>query len=189
VVDAGNPSVFVPGEAVGLGARELVQGEVDGDAVAALVHIRGHVAARLGLVDDPAEAERVTPALPKVYAVHAPCDYVDRAGRPVDARSVSLVGSGLSMGRPHPAYAVTAAVCTATAACLPGTVVARLAAPDGDGTVRIGHPSGVIEVGIDVDADEPGEPRLLSARIERTARRLASGVLYVPRATVAEVPA
>jgi 2-methylaconitate cis-trans-isomerase PrpF len=64
VVDAGNPSVFVPGEAVGLGARELVQGEVDGDAVAALVHIRGHVAAQLGLVDDPAEAERVTPALP-----------------------------------------------------------------------------------------------------------------------------
>jgi 2-methylaconitate cis-trans-isomerase PrpF len=145
--------------------------------VARLVAIREAAAERLGLVADRARAADETPAVPKVYAVQAPVDYVDSLGREVRASETTIAGRGLSMGRPHGAYATTVAVATAAAARLPGTVVAEHATA-ATGDVRIGHPGGVMRVEVDVDRSR-GEPVLRRAAIERTARRIMAGVVYV----------
>jgi 2-methylaconitate cis-trans-isomerase PrpF len=68
------------------------------------------------------------------------------------------------------------AVATATATRLPGTLVAEHASAPaaGEPDVRIAHPGGVMRVEIDV-----GEARLRRAGIERTARRIMAGLVYV----------
>ncbi|MBA2448095.1 MAG: hypothetical protein H0V51_08720, partial [Chloroflexi bacterium] len=67
-----------------------------------------------------------------------------------------------------------AAICTAVAASLDGTLVREVARPV-DGTVRIGHAAGVLEIGVEV---ESGQVRSVSTY--RTARRIMDGRIYVP---------
>jgi hypothetical protein len=111
--------------------------------------------------------------------VHEPVDFVDALGRQVRAAGTTVAGRGLSMGQPHRAYATTVAVATATAARIPGTLVAEHAAGGaGDPDVRIAHPGGVTRVEVDVDLSD-GKPVLRRAAIERTARRIMAGVVYV----------
>jgi 2-methylaconitate cis-trans-isomerase PrpF len=166
IVDAANPTVFVAAAAVGLGGT-AVPGELGGRALARMRAIREAAGRRLGLD---------SPGIPKVYAVDTPGDRAD----------VDLVGRGLAFGAPHAAYATTVAVCTAAASRIPGTVVsdqvpdARRGAPE----LRIGHPSGVLSVQVAVDVSG-GEPMLRRAAVERTARRIASGLAYVPRSVLA----
>ena len=45
--------------------------------------------------------------------------------------------------------------------------------------VRIGHPSGVIEIEIDIANSENG-PQLKLAAFGRTSRRIMEGFVYVP---------
>lgn len=185
IVDAGNATVFVRASELGVEGRNLLEQPLSPAVISTMLALRGIAAVRLGLVARAADAERVSPALPKVYAVDRACAYTTRNGTDVPAGSVTVVGCGLTMGREHPAYAVTVAVCTATAARLPGTVVADV--EDGNGNVRVGHPSGVTEIGVEVHGSGP-EATLGTARLVRTARRISSGVVFVP-ATLLDGPA
>jgi 2-methylaconitate cis-trans-isomerase PrpF len=180
IVDAGAPSVFVAARDLGLEGEQFVARPLDAATVERLANIRAAAAERLGLVADRTRAASESPAIPKVYAVHEPVDFVDSLGRAVLAAETTLVGRGLSMGRPHGAYATTVAVATATATRIPGTVVAEQAAVRGadERDVLIAHPGGVTRVEIDVDLSA-GEPRLRRAGIERTARRIMAGLVYV----------
>jgi hypothetical protein len=67
--------------------------------------------------------------------------------------------------------------CTAVAARIPGTTVADVTRP-GDGLLRIGHTSGVMEV---VGRVSPVGTawRVDQASYDRTARRLAEGQVFV----------
>jgi 2-methylaconitate cis-trans-isomerase PrpF len=185
IVDAGNPVVFVAANDLSLKVDALLGDSFDCDLLETLEAIRGVAAVRLGLVEKAARAAGESPAIPKVYLVHEPVDFVDRFGRLVPGSELTLVARGLSMGRPHAAYAITVAVCTATAACIPGTVVAvRARRNSGEHDVRIGHPSGITPVEVEVDATLREDPELVRARVERTARRLMAGVSYVPAAVL-----
>jgi 2-methylaconitate cis-trans-isomerase PrpF len=131
-------------------------------------------------VTDPATAGLETPAVPKVAIVGPPAAYrtLGRAG--VDASEVDLVSRVISMGRAHRAYALTAAMCLAIAARIPGTVAHEAAvhlAAGGD--VRIGHPSGVLAVAAAVAGDATGGPSVRSVSVYRTARRLMEGFVLV----------
>lgn len=81
----------------------------------------------------------------------------------------------------HKAHAVTGAVCVASACALPGTVARNLVRP-GDfkaGVVRIEHPSGAIEVDLQVTGQ--GEAMdVTRAALLRTARRIFEGNVLVP---------
>jgi 2-methylaconitate cis-trans-isomerase PrpF len=88
------------------------------------------------------------------------------------------------MGRPHRTLAVTGSICLAVAARLPGTVVAQLALPREREAVRIGHPAGALRVEISIDGET-----IHRAAIERTARRILEGTLYVPASVLAQSPA
>lgn len=65
-------------------------------------------------------------------------------------------------------------MCLAAAIRLPGTIPADTARGTGN-TVRIGHPKGVIQVGIDTDAEETS---IQSVSIDRTAQLLMSGTAF-----------
>ena len=81
----------------------------------------------------------------------------------------------------HKAHAVTGTICVASACAIDGTVASRLAplgkAPQG--VVRIEHPSGMIDVDLDVLLDG-SEAVVRRAALIRTARRLFQGEVLVP---------
>ena len=54
----------------------------------------------------------------------------------------------------HHAIPGTGAVAVAAAAAIPGTVVSQIASAASDGRLRVGHPSGIVEVGADVSRIE-----------------------------------
>jgi 2-methylaconitate cis-trans-isomerase PrpF len=180
LVDAGNPGVFVEASVFGLTGIEM-PAELSDDLLARMELVRSAAAVRLGLVDRADRAAEVTPAVPKLYMMSSPADYTDLAGRPVKADRISIVGRGLIMRKPHQAYAATIAVCTATAALIPGTIVERLARKDDKhpGRIYIAHPSGVLMAEARLEWID-GVPELRRGAVERTARRLMDGTVYVP---------
>src|SRR5258708_7267189 len=183
LVDAANPVVFVKAQDLKLRGTETAA-EIDSrpDLLALFEEIRGKAAALLGLVDEWQDAATLTPGVPKVALVAAAQFYTDLYGRTVMEHQIDVVARILSMGRTHPAYALTGAIATGAAAALPGTVVQQLAGSvqAKHMAVRIGHPSGIIEVEIETEQKGEDIPHVLRASASRTARRLAEGMLYLP---------
>jgi len=98
------------------------------------------------------------------------------------ARRTQLVARIVNPERVHKAFAVTGAMNLAAAAGIPGTVVAEMLdqpLPPQGGVFRIRHPQGVITPEVEFSTD-PGSPGIRSIRIERTARRIMDGFVYVP---------
>jgi 2-methylaconitate isomerase len=182
LVDAANPVVFLrPGD-LGLRGPEMPD-QVDGDpaVLAKIEAVRAHAAVRFGLVKTPEDATATSPGVPKVAFVSSPATYISARGGRVAADEIDLVGRIMTMGRLHRTYALTGAICTAVAAQIEGTLVHAAARPGEPGarTVRIGHPSGVIEVGAEVRRRD-GEWIVDRVITRRTARRLMEGVALVP---------
>jgi 2-methylaconitate cis-trans-isomerase PrpF len=182
IVDAGNPTVFVHPRNFGLSGTELPD-QLTPEILARAERVRAAGAERLGLVDSAADATRVTPAVPKLYMVSEPTDYADVGRRQISASEIDITGRGLSMQVPHRAYAGTVAICTAAAALVPGSVVADVVrrAEGSRRRLRIGHPSGVMGVEAEVVEGPDGKPMVTVAAIERTARRIMEGTVYVSR--------
>lgn len=94
---------------------------------------------------------------------------------------VDLVARIISLGRAHGAYPITGAVGTAGAAEIKGTLVREVISPEraGRATIRIGHPSGSVEVKTEF-LGEGAECEFLAATVYRTARRIMDGHIYLP---------
>ncbi len=172
IVDLASLCVFFHAASVGLGGAE-VPDEVTADHVAAVMAVKDATSELLGL---PPGALTPIPA-----AVSSPADYVSFGkGEQIAASDVDLVARVIG-GRPpmlHKAYPGATAACTAVAARIPGTVVAEVAQQRDETTVRIGHTSGVMNVGVAVTPVGDGW-RVERATYERTARRLAEGKAFI----------
>ncbi|HEX2501924.1 MAG TPA: PrpF domain-containing protein [Methylomirabilota bacterium] len=182
LVDATNPMVFVRAKDVGLDGTERPE-ELDArpGLPARLEAIRAAAAVRMGLARTPEDAARTSAAVPKVAVVAPPAGYRTLAGTPVEPHAVDLVARVVSMGKAHRAFALTAAMCLAVAARIPGTVPHEAAAlPGAAGDVRIGHPSGVLPVAAAVARASDGTPVVQTVTVYRTARRLMEGTVLVP---------
>src|SRR3546814_17078967 len=94
--------------------------------------------------------------MPKIGIVARPRSYETLSGRTVAVGDADLVVRMISVGQPHRAIQLTAAICAAVAARLPGSVPQTLASA-GDGPIRIGHASGVVVVDAKVDGTARGE--------------------------------
>jgi 2-methylaconitate cis-trans-isomerase PrpF len=178
LVDCANAMVFVKASALGLSGLEGPK-EIDSDRklLDKLEHVRGAAAVAMGLATDPQQALVKSPAFPMLALVTAPADYqAFGSGQRVNAEDVSFVSRLMFMQCLHKTYAGTGAAATGAAACLPGTVVheTRAQRPQWGDRVRIGHPSGVIEVEARV---ENGSVK--RAAFSRTARRLMEGYALV----------
>jgi 2-methylaconitate cis-trans-isomerase PrpF len=105
-------------------------------------------------------------------------DYESLSDTVIPAERIDLLGRMMSMQRPHPAYALTGAMCTAAAAAIPGTIVREVCRQGADfRRLRIGHPGGVLEAGVEC-VQGPGGPLIQSAYGFRTARLLMKGIAY-----------
>lgn len=181
IVDAATPAVFVRASDLGLSfADPLERLETDAGLARRLERLRAHAAVAAGLAETPEEATSTVRSVPKL-AVVDPADGVDLAVR------------ALTMGRAHRAVQLTSGICLAAAAALPGTVVrdclARNLDPTGEGSaLRVGHPSGVMELRVRASA-QPHGWRLESVTASRTARRLMEGSVFVPAPSEAAVAA
>jgi 2-methylaconitate cis-trans-isomerase PrpF len=179
IIDAATPFVFVPAEQLGLSGTELPEELAANTALFVLLEkLRLRAAAAIGLEG------RSAGNIPRVAIVSAPRDYIASTGVVVAGDEVEIVVRQLAMGRPHRTLAVTGSICLAVAARLPGTVVAQLALPREREAVRIGHPAGALRVEISIDGET-----IHRAAIERTARRILEGTLYVPASVLAQSPA
>lgn len=119
--------------------------------------------------------------LPHPVSVIAPEDYVDYiTKKSVRSEDVSFVARRVGVPPPclHKAFAATGAVCTTDAANIAGTLVHEVTRTFDDGVVRIGHPTGVFAVRIQL----AGDGEIIEASYSRTARRIMEGTVYVREA-------
>ena len=181
LVDAANPSVFVKAADIGLTGLEL---PADCDTNPRILEVMEEIRVRAGVMMGLAKnVEQVGPAVPKVAFVAPAQDYPDSEGKIITAGEVDLVARTKAMAEMHKTYAVTGGICIATAAMIEGTVVSDICGAQAKktGEVRIGHPSGVLEVFVDVKNSVETGWTLLQAGVCRTARPIMEGEVYVSR--------
>lgn len=166
LIDFASPLVFVPALALGkTGHESKKELDADSELKARLESIRLQLAEKAGLGD---VREKV---LPKIALVASP------AGESVIASRYFTPWSC------HSAYAVTGALCLSAASVIPGTVVHALARPNRDDPylVTIEQPAGKLDIRLQIEGDlQVAAPRIISAGLIRTARKLFKGNVLLP---------
>lgn len=181
--DVANPCVFVPAAQLGLSGNELPR-QISADA--ALIHTIAEIQARAGQMFGLWSDWRSVrlPGLPLCVMVARPDDYIAADGTPLRGADMDLRARLVFLGKCHDSMAGTGSMCTAAASRIPGSVVNQAL---GDPTtpspaLRIGHPLGVMHVRVEASAAAaPTDIRYPVLGLARTARRLMSGAVYVPR--------
>ncbi|MGX8687478.1 MAG: PrpF domain-containing protein, partial [bacterium] len=120
------------------------------------------------------------PAVPKVGFITKPASYRDIEGGDTKAEDMDLCARVISVFKCHKACPLTSASSISVAAFLDGSIVQKvLGVPAaGQTTVRIGHPSGVMTMVPTVEK-EGEEVRVPGVAVQRTARRIMDGYVYV----------
>lgn len=166
LIDFAAPLVFVPAQALGkTGHESKKELDADSELKGRLESIRRQVAEQAGLGD---VREKV---LPKIALVASP------AGQAVIASRYFTPWSC------HSAYAVTGALCLSAASLIPGTVVHSLARPNEEDPylVTIEQPAGKLDIRLQIEGDlRDSSPRIVSAGLIRTARKLFTGNVLLP---------
>jgi len=181
LVDAATPMVYVAASALGMTATERPEAL---DADASLKHrlemIRRAGAVRMGLANRP---EDVAFASPRIAVVAAPAAFTGLDGSHVAIDDQDITVRVISSGDAHRASPLTSAMCLAVAAEIDGTIPNLFAGDCNSANgadLRIGNPSGVLNVGADVAREKDGAWRAISARSYRTQRRLMEGAVILP---------
>jgi 2-methylaconitate cis-trans-isomerase PrpF len=161
MIDAGAPVVIVRAEELGLDTSRydswLAGVELQLDT---LEQIRRQAAVRMGLASTTAAAAR---AIPKLAIAAVPA-------QPDPDCDINVMM--LSMGRPHPALAITGSIALTLAARTAGTVLHAI----GGDTLKLRTPAGVIETWTE---DHDGT---MLVGVDRTARTIATTIIHVPEA-------
>ena len=156
IIDAANPLVFARAKDLGLTGKELPE-ELNADAekLELLEKVRGMAAVKLGLIEDYTKSAWETPGIPKMTFVAEPEAYINIDGKEIKKEEIDLLSRMMSMQKTHPSYAMTGAMCTAAAMVVKGSIVNQVCADDIDTQfIRIGHPGGILECGVDYREDE-----------------------------------
>jgi 2-methylaconitate cis-trans-isomerase PrpF len=181
IIDAANPVVLVPAEAIGLTGTEIDEIDAGQDIKNTLEAIRCKAAVLIGLAASEAEATRRSQAVPKIAFVAPPRSYTDTGGRTVDEDAIDITARIMSMGTLHRSYAVSGGIATVGAAMIPDTVAHDLVTAEARqrDLLRIGHPGGIIDLGAVIDL-QGRDCVYREALVGRTARRLMEGYVLVP---------
>ena len=184
LIDAATPFVFINAADIDATGSELPEDlKANERLMTILEEVRGWAATVLGLVSKAEQARSESPNIPRVVMIASPTSYRTIDGCDVAAADIDICVRQLAMQRPHKALAVTGAVCTAVACSIPGTVVAD-AVRETSTDIRLGHPSGVLRVASTIENDINGNPVVKGACIERTARLIMDGAVFVRRRKV-----
>ena len=181
ILDVSNPMVLVRAQDIGMTGTEL-PAEVDANKRVSelLEKIRGTAACMMGFASSLEDAVANSPAVPKVGFFTTPATYTDISKQTVEAGSMDLCARVISVFKCHKACPLTSASSISVAAFLPGSIIYKeIGAPkEGQQTVRIGHPSGVMTMYPHI-REENGEYVLPGVAVQRTARRIMDGTLYI----------
>jgi len=182
LLNAGNPTIFLNADQVGLKGTET-QDQVNGDAelLARCETIRAHCTVAMGLAASPEEATRLRPHTPKLCFVAQPQAYQAAGGKQVQPSDIDVIARILSMGKLHHAITGTGAVAVAVAAALDGTLVNQIVGDIGDRQVRMGHTAGSVAVGAKT-VFQDGAWVVEKAVMSRSTRRLMEGWVRIPEA-------
>lgn len=182
ILDVSNPMVLVRAEDIGVKGTEL-PGEINGDAALCelLEKIRGTAACRMGFARDLKDAEENSPAVPKVGFVTAPRNFTAIDGKNQAAEEMDVCARVISVFKCHKACPLTSASSIAVAAALEGSLVwSVMRKASSQGRVRIGHPSGVMTMYPEI-CTKDGEIQVPSVAVQRTARRIMDGTVYIKK--------
>jgi len=146
-----------------------------------LEEIRQEAGVRAGIAS---RAQDVPVGAPKVILVSSRSDFTASSGEVVKAEDVDLIVRPISVGNAHRTIPGTAAMCSAVASCIPGTVVhekASCSAQKEGSTVmlRIGHAAGMTEAGASVEQIESSWV-VHHSSLCRSARLIMQGEVLVP---------
>lgn len=180
ILDVSNPMVLVHANDVGLTGTELPE-DINNNREASelLEKIRGTACCMMGFAKDLEDARENSPAVPKVGFVTAPQSYVDIAGNAVRAEEMDICARVISVFKCHKASPLTSAGAISVAAALKGSVVEKVLRPmEQVDKVRIGHPSGIMTMCPELE-ERDGELTLPSVAVQRTARRIMEGIVYI----------
>lgn len=181
ILDVSNPMVLVRAEDIGMTGTELPEEVNSNSAVCSLLEkIRGTACCMMGFAKDLEDATQNSPAVPKVGFITKPVSYKDIEGSYAEASDMDLCARVISVFKCHKACPLTSASSISVAAFLEGSLVQEvIGAPvQGQATVRIGHPSGVMTM-VPTLIQENGEIKLPGVAVQRTARRIMEGTLYI----------
>ncbi|MBT2596263.1 PrpF domain-containing protein [Arthrobacter sp. ISL-72] len=172
MVDAGAPVVIVRAVDLGLDPARYDSWQAGLEQqLGTLEQIRRQAAVRMGLAPTPAAAAR---AIPKLAVVGAPA-----ASDPACDVNVMM----LSMGKPHPALAITGSIALTLAARTGGTILHTITGEALGTTLRLRTPAGVIETW-----SEEHDGNLLVG-VDRTARTIATTIIHLPEVAGSTVAA
>lgn len=179
VVDVVNPFAYAAAESLNLSSEEVFTDlSANGKLLARLERIRQETSIRSGLTNNQEEAVQA-PAIPKVAIVSPPMDYKTLSGMVIHKEEVDITAKMVSMGRFHRTFAGSGLYNLAAAVLLPGTVANACSGfhvSPGEHVVRIGHPDGIAEVRVRLSTDGQDVEYV---GLDRTARRIMKGVLYI----------
>ncbi|KAF2796835.1 DUF453-domain-containing protein [Melanomma pulvis-pyrius CBS 109.77] len=175
-VDGANPCIFIRADDLGINGTILpADFNKLPNKLALLEGIRRTAAVAMGIA---ATEDEVPFAIPKIGIVSMSSTHTVLSGVTLKNSQTDLIVRFLSDTQPHRAIPLTAALTTAVAARIPGTLVEQLLAPDpvDESALTIGHASGRIQVNAIMEEKNPLIP--VSASVYRTARRIFEGKTY-----------
>ncbi|KAH7392716.1 PrpF protein-domain-containing protein [Pyrenochaeta sp. MPI-SDFR-AT-0127] len=175
-VDGANPAIFIRADDIGVDGTILPNDfNKLPDKLALLEHVRRAAAVAMGIV--PTE-DQVPRTIPKIGLVSRSSTHPVLSGKTLKTPHMDIVIRFLSDNQPHRAIPLTAALTTAVAARIPGTIVEQLLGfePVMENAITIGHASGRIQVNATMDEQDKVVP--ISATVYRTAKRLFEGTTF-----------
>ncbi|MCP8616324.1 PrpF domain-containing protein [Salirhabdus salicampi] len=179
-VDIVNPTVFVSSTELGIkGVEPNHELSNNQELLEELEAIRCDISVKAGMAQSIEEAHQA-PAIPKIGILSEPQDYVTSEGRLIKGNEVDIVVKMLSMGRFHRTSPASCLYNIASSTLLRGTVPNQMSSFSSNSyeqTVRIGHPEGIVEVRVRLTED--GQD-IAFVGLDRTARKILKGELYVP---------
>lgn len=179
--DIVNPFVYVNASSLSLTGKEN-NDEISSNiqVMGTLEDIRKHIAVKSGLAPNLEEAVERYLAIPKVAFVSEPIDYRTSKGEWIKKEDYDILARMVSMKKMHKTFAVSGLLNLAGASLLDGTIPNKIFSKSNKGSqiVRIGHPEGVISIRVKKNKDKE---EIDFVGLERTARRIMSGTLYVPQ--------
>ncbi|MCX3310995.1 2-methylaconitate cis-trans isomerase PrpF [Pantoea vagans] len=180
LINAAIPTLFIGAHALGLKGTEL-QNDVNNDKelLEKAERIRAFGAVKMGLADTSAEATEKRPHTPKLTFLSQPLAYVSSGGKTIEADQIDINARIFSMGKLHHAMTGTGAIALSVAVGLPGTLAEKIVSNSRTPLLRIGHPSGRVEVGAVVERREH-DWFVSRAIMSRSARRLMEGFVFFP---------
>lgn len=184
-LDAGNLTVFMDADELGINGDEITETSIQrhGSVLETLELIRQYVGRQLGLYHQDEAVTASSHALPKIAVVQRPLDYRASTGQQIKQSDLSITARVLTMGRLHPAYAITGAVALVVAANIPDTVPFRKigGARRGEHFLHIGHPSGILKIGAQVEDINGSGWSVKAVSVIRTARPIMEGQAWIPK--------